>query len=489
MPRTVSRKPLASVANTPVDVMTTGNPKSSVKSALKAAKTSRARAVRSKQTAPEPTVPASEPEVEPATVRSSVHFSELAPGVSRVEQENKELKAQLEDLTSQLARVSVSGATSSSSSTPAAPAANPFGGFLPVPKATVTVKPARPQNAFQCFSKDHRAEVKDSLPGESVHVVNQKLAEMWRLCKEKEPQTVAKYEDMVATDRERYDKEVAAFKEHQQQVETERAALEFKAEKLKMQKAMELYEQHLQSQKEKNAMTSGAAIKKPRAVRTAYNFYSMRRHQELTEADSLKTLPEKASQIGTEWNSLVKSRKKADKKIVEECHKLSMGDQDRFTAEMEAFNVRVAEAEQEQAKQSEEYRKQALAEYQEEMKQREAADAFIKMEAANKEVEKQERKVAREEKKAAKLAKANEPKRARTAYMFFFAEKAGEVSVQIKNQEVEGPLAAAVGALWKQCSEEEKQPFVAKAAADKERYQSEIAAHQQKWNFLCILQV
>ncbi|EDO17018.1 hypothetical protein Kpol_1065p34 [Vanderwaltozyma polyspora DSM 70294] len=66
----------------------------------------------------------------------------------------------------------------------------------------------------------------------------------------------------------------------------------------------------------------------------------------------------------------------------------------------------------------------------------------------------------------------NAPKRALSAYMFF-ANETRDI-VKAENPDVSfGQVGRILGEKWKAMTDEDKQPFDAKAEADKKRYESE----------------
>lgn len=80
--------------------------------------------------------------------------------------------------------------------------------------------------------------------------------------------------------------------------------------------------------------------------------------------------------------------------------------------------------------------------------------------------------------KAAKKKKdPNAPKRGLSAYMFFANEQRD--SVRAENPGIAfGQVGKVLGERWKALSEKQRQPYEAKAAADKKRYENEKAAYQ-----------
>ncbi len=79
----------------------------------------------------------------------------------------------------------------------------------------------------------------------------------------------------------------------------------------------------------------------------------------------------------------------------------------------------------------------------------------------------------------------NKPKKAKNAYMFYSAEKNAEVKTKLSTEQDDGTLKApkgsevakAVGKMWQDLSEAEKQPYVLMYTKDKERYEAEMEAY------------
>ena len=77
-------------------------------------------------------------------------------------------------------------------------------------------------------------------------------------------------------------------------------------------------------------------------------------------------------------------------------------------------------------------------------------------------------------KRSAKKAKSDGPKRAKTAFFFFSDANRAPMMEKLNLQSKDiGALAKALGAAWKEMSEEEKKPYNTMAEKDKKRYESE----------------
>lgn len=67
--------------------------------------------------------------------------------------------------------------------------------------------PKRAMSAFFCFCNDERPKVRAKYPSYSVGDVAKELGKRWEACTSR-----SKYEQMAAKDRQRYEKEMAAYK-------------------------------------------------------------------------------------------------------------------------------------------------------------------------------------------------------------------------------------------------------------------------------------
>ncbi|KAL0634338.1 Non-histone chromosomal protein 6 [Maublancomyces gigas] len=87
---------------------------------------------------------------------------------------------------------------------------------------------------------------------------------------------------------------------------------------------------------------------------------------------------------------------------------------------------------------------------------------------------------ARKPVKGAKKKKdPNAPKRGLSAYMFFANEQ--RENVRSENPGIAfGQVGKVLGERWKALSDKQRQPYEAKAAADKKRYEDEKAAYNEE---------
>jgi hypothetical protein len=76
----------------------------------------------------------------------------------------------------------------------------------------------------------------------------------------------------------------------------------------------------------------------------------------------------------------------------------------------------------------------------------------------------------------------NKPKRAKSAFMFFCEKyRPALIAEQKKTGKVKiGEIAKVLGANWKKLKNNQKKPFDAQAAKDKERYEKAIGEYNEK---------
>ncbi|KAL1662825.1 high mobility group box domain-containing protein [Schizophyllum commune] len=91
------------------------------------------------------------------------------------------------------------------------------------------------------------------------------------------------------------------------------------------------------------------------------------------------------------------------------------------------------------------------------------------------------RKAATKSEKTPRKAKKdpNAPKRALSAYMFFSQDWRERVKAENPDASF-GELGKILGAKWKEMDDDEKKPYVEKAAKDKERAEADKAAYDEK---------
>lgn len=419
---------------------------------------------------------------------------------AKTDAEVDDLRAQVADLTAKLERASLSAAAippttttaaTSAASEPVAPR-NPFGGAMPsitplpfIALSSTGPPPKRPATAYHAFVAANRDGVREKQPQLPAQLVMAELARLWN---DALPSVKADFEGQVREDRERYASEKKLFDERVAGVQEEKLAIEFMRKRMTQQRALRFYELHGAPGGITDAAAEDAGVpdvaadvmkeeeaevelKKPKKPRSAYIFYTMLRHEQLAGVEGGEKLTDFTSTIADEWKTLQTSRKKKDKVVISKCGARADEDRTRYADETHAFEEESAARETRQMERHSRLRAEAVRQFRAECKTQNDLKEYKKL-MADKKTEQ------RAEKSAARAAKAesNEPKRARTAYMFFFKEKAKDAALRSKCDADKTSVAAAVGALWKAASDADKIPYVEQAQADVIRHKEELAA-------------
>lgn len=345
------------------------------------------------------------------------------------------------------------------------------------PVLAIPPPPTRPQTAYQAFAADAWAAAKATEGPTSLKQMSTLVAEKWRNA----PQQVkTTYEERTREARQNYEDAKREHTDRLAALEEERAALEFMRKKELQEEAMAFFLKHRGSNNQAMEPKKDERVK-PKAPRSAYNFFVTRRREEMVSKEGEKpTVGEVAGTIAEEWKKIQSSRKKKDKQLIAECQTLASEDHGRYLKELDEYKQWVEESEKKKAAEREEYRKRAVEAYRAEMQDKEDAKAYRKLMAKKAMQERENRKAARVAKTAEKAAKELEPKRARNAYMFFFAEKSKDDQVRQQAEKEEKSIATVVSEMWKQCEEEEKGRFQDMAAKDKLRYAEEVGSKSSK---------
>lgn len=340
---------------------------------------------------------------------------------------------------------------------------------------TAPLPPTRPQTAYQAFASDAWAAQRATEGSASLKEMSSKVAVQWRSA----PQHVkTAYEERTREARQQYEE---AKREHTGRlavVEEERAALEFMRKKELQEEAMAFFLKYRGTINQASEPKKDEATK-PKAPRTAYNFFVTRRREELASEGEKLSVGDVAKEIAEDWKKIQVSRKKKDKQVVAECHALAGQDQNRHQKEMDEYKRSVEESERKKAAENEEYRKRALEAYRSEMQDKEDAKAYRKLMAKKATQEREDDKAARIVKANEKAAKEPGPKRARNAYMFYFAAKSKDDEVRQLAEREGKSVAAVVSEMWKKCDGEEKAQYQDMASVDKKRYAEEVGAKQE----------
>lgn len=402
--------------------------------------------------------------------------NELKAALHQRDEENESLKAQIATLTEELANSKIE---TESKPTPVAPVANPFGGAFPPSYVTKSAgpPPARPSPPFHFFAAEFREKVKESFPSANVGAVNAELRKMWneRSEEEKEPFIVRANEELV-----RYEQEKADYEAKREEVERTNRAVKAWHDDVKMEAALKFYEEEMAKKSEKDSATTTKSgvlqLDKPKQPRSAWNFYVMqRRAEQQSAAGPQPTLKEMNTELSESWNKLQRSKKKADKHLLQSINEQAAADRKRYEEEMAAYNARVTEMRRKADQEFVEMEKIALQHFAEKESQEEILREGKKAQAEKQKAVKLEKQLARQQKKAEKEAKAAMPKAPRSAYIFFVMQNRSNVQAEcpgLKPTAIMGEL----GARWKAISEGDKEKYTQLAADDRVRYEKEKEA-------------
>lgn len=400
----------------------------------------------------------------------------LKDALHKREEENEALRAQIASLTEELSKAKIE--VEDKPAPAPAPVINPFGGEFPTNYVAKSAgpPPARPPTAFKLFAAEHREEIKERMPEATLIEVNAELKNVWS---DLSAEHIKSYEDRACEAMSQYEKEKAVYDVKREQADRTNRAMKAMQEDMKKEVALKFYEEEMAKRNAKKpvaAPISGVIdLEKPKQPRSAWNFYVMQRRAELKSAGGPQpTLKELNTMMSDSWNKLQKSKKKADKNLMRSINEQASKDRMRYEEEMAAYNADVAEMRRKADKEFEEMEKIALKQYAIKETAEEMTRQGKKAQAEKNKAEKEQKRIAREKKKAANDAKALLPKAPRSAYNFFVKENRSKVLEEcqgLKNTEVMGEL----GARWKALSEAEKAPYVEFAAEDRVRYENEVA--------------
>lgn len=401
---------------------------------------------------------------------------ELKVALHQREEENEVLKAQIAALTEELAKSKLETEIKPS---PQEASVNPFGGAFPpnyIAKSA-GLPPARPQRAFQFFAAKFREQVKQKLPSPTMNAVNVELKKMWDECpeEEKEPYVVKENEALAY-----YEQEKAKYEAKRQEVERTNRAMKALYEDTKKEAALKFFEDEMAKRSEKSGATAAKSgilqLEKPKQPRSAWNFYVMQRRAELrSESGPQPTLKDLNTGLSESWNKLQKSKKKADKNLLQSIHEQAAADRKRYEEEMTVYNARVSEMRRKADQEFAEMEKVALQQYAEKESQEEMVQEGKKAQADKQKAMKEEKKLARLQKKAEKEAKAAMPKAPRSAYNFFVMKNRSGVQEECPRMKAT-EIMAELGARWKAISEEDKEQYAQLATDDRVRYEKEMQA-------------
>eukprot|EP00187_Rhodella_violacea_P004887 CAMPEP_0174907108 /NCGR_PEP_ID=MMETSP0167-20121228/59550_1 /TAXON_ID=38298 /ORGANISM="Rhodella maculata, Strain CCMP736" /LENGTH=459 /DNA_ID=CAMNT_0016150505 /DNA_START=64 /DNA_END=1443 /DNA_ORIENTATION=- len=385
----------------------------------------------------------------------------LSAEMQKLQDDNASLSALVSSLTSQLntAKVSTdsqstalnSSASSRATTASAAPSSAALK-YLPEPDAP---KRATSAYIFYSINPEIREAVKAAMPaaeqGNNKALVAA-LAESWNKAT---PEEKAPFHAMAAEDKARHDKEMAAFMPGKKARDEERKRIEAYLNEERTAAALAYYEENVENKVKKTKKDPDM----PKGKSSAYNCFMKDRFAAVKASGVAPN--EVLKVISEEWA-------KANKKTVAKYEKLAAADKLRYDAEMEEYNVRLAERNADEAVAYEEIKEKAL---EREKKEKAAMNKVIRAEVKTK-VEVAAKKAAKEQKKEEKKDKVKKPM---SAYNVFVKANYETVKAKMGAEAGFAEVSGEVSKMWKELDAEKKKPFEEGAALDKERYDREVA--------------
>lgn len=397
--------------------------------------------------------------------------------IASLKEENESLKSEMALLSASLAATQISAAAAPAPA-PAAPARAAAVPVVAPPRLELIPLPAAPAKALSAYSLFCASE-RPKLAGMKLPEQARALAASWKALKGDER---AVFEATAGEGKAKYDESKKKHDREVAKVEQERMALTRMYEAKQQQVAVEYYRQVLTGTApaagpvvKTEEVVKGETLVAPKKPKTAYHMFMADRRATLMakkeKAGEEKKLNKEANEEmmktwGEEWTKLQKT--KAGQKKIAKFQALHEAGKKSYAVELKIFEEKVA-AEKAAGhaaavRELEEDKKAALAMYLPVLKKEEADKAS---QAAQK-----------ENKKAKKAQRALEPKRGKSAYIFF-SLAAREKVVKEMPEATPAIIMAECGKRWKEASDEAKAPFVAAAAADKVRFTEEMAAYQK----------
>ncbi|KAG7378743.1 hypothetical protein PHYPSEUDO_009719 [Phytophthora pseudosyringae] len=389
-------------------------------------------------------------------------------------------------------------------------------------------EPRQPDTAYICFWKSRRSEVVAANPLLEAQLVSKEMARQWRALSDSERRV---WEDMAAKDKLRFQEEIAhfhptltatpdvppalkaplkdpfapkpaktgfqLFMSHNRESFTllNMTISEFRTEMSQLWKRLsdadknEWYELAKQDEqryeREMNAYKPPAYMDSevqrahkridelkrltrgdpsaPRLPRNAYNVYLATERQEMAvQRPDLKN-PQIMREIGIAWKALSDDERAQYQRKAEE-------DVERFRAEMEVHLARQQEEQQvcdRPAKRRTRKRQEQRGSEDQQRQDQEQGVAALHEEVIGPVVGRKKR-------------KAGPPRRPKTAYNLMYMSKRTELlaTYQMSHNE----CSALCGRLWRQMSEEEREPYKRMAAEDKRRYEVELEMYNAQAN-------
>lgn len=379
--------------------------------------------------------------------------------------ENETLRAQVADLNAALSKLAIA-----EESKPKPTVVNPFGPVTTT--APAPLPPKRACSAYLYFMRDARSARSDELSGKSVSEATALVASWWKAA---EAEARAPYEKLAAEDKERHAKEFATFQTRRDNADRERRALEAHFHEQKVAAALALYDEQMSSVKKPVVKEEPA----PKGARSAYLLYSVDRRAQLV--DENLSFADLTRRVADDWKKVNASKSKKNVALVNKYQKLAEEDRVRYEEERAVYDARMTAVneERERVEREEFERTKHIALRAFNKKEAEAnlfKQAVVSKAQADRATKDEKRRI-REQKRAEKEAKALLPKKPRSAYILFSSAMRAEV---LANNDKMAPsdVMRELAALWKSANKTTKVKFEKDAAADKVRYEKEMAKVQ-----------
>ncbi|CAJ1937734.1 unnamed protein product [Cylindrotheca closterium] len=359
--------------------------------------------------------------------------------LDKKDSENESLRASVKNLTNALGKLDLVKA--------AGPIVNPteVKNNKKDPKAPV---PAKTAYKFFC----------------DVSPVQDNMQKLWKEtdAKKREPFIL-----LAAADKERYQNEFAAYNE-------EKKALDMYYDKKKQEQAMAFFEAHLEAQAALKDVEAGKDNRKankdpdaPKRPTSSYMYFAKETRSEVVSKYPDAKPTEVTTMMGAMWKQL-------DAKAMKKFEKMAEADRERYAAEKAVYDAKVtvkkAEAEQEEIARFEQEKKEAM-ELLESSKQLSGEMIIQNVGGEAMSV------VSDLSNKSKKKKDPNAPKRALTAYNFFFTQNRESIKSKLPAESTNTELMSEIGRQWKALAESKKQKYNKMAEKDKVRYANEMAKY------------
>lgn len=334
-------------------------------------------------------------------------------------------------------------------------------------------RPVRNRTAYLLFVKDNRKNTQTDNPNMDFAAVTKDIAERWGNLTDAQRQP---YLDRAAADKERYEGEVAAFREAHP-------------------------DEPLTIKKKKRVIK----LKGPKKARSAYVFYTKEVRQSIQDANPDADFGTITKQIAAQWAKVTDQQKVKYQKLADE-------DQIRYEAENNEFNEAHPEVKRRKMKVKKSQPKKVRSAYlyftmEKRASFKEAhpdkdfggltklvADDWKKLSAAQKKkyekLQDEDRKRYETEMQSYKRPTDEEldadeprkkqktgPKRPNSAYLFYTQSERAKITAAGGNKDrAFADITKEIATSWKALSERERSKFQEMAKADQDRYKAERAA-------------